>query len=469
MNIIGRDEEIRILNKYVQSDSPEFLVVYGRRRIGKTYLIREFFDGKFFFQYTGYVRVDDATQLARFSAALNKYGKSHSAIPKNWYEAFDSLIDLIEESKQPDKKVVFLDELPWMDAAKSDFLSAFEHFWNGWGAGRKDLLLIVCGSASAWIIKNIVNNTGGLHNRVTRQIYLRPFTLKECESYFERNNVILSRYQMLECYMIFGGIPYYLSLMDNSLSLAQNIDMLCFAQNAPLRNEYQNLYSSLFKNAENHIQVVNALTKKGVGLTRADIVGATKLNNGGYLTKVLSELELSDFIRSYKAFPKKTRDSIYQLIDFFTLFYVKFMEDNTDEHFWSTTLNSGVRRAWSGYSFELVCLSHINQIKKALGISGVNSDVSSWRSKTADPGAQIDLIIDRADHIINLCELKYSNTIFSIDKAYDKKLLTKRSAFAEETKTKKGLHQTMVTTYGISKNAYSGAIQSEVTMDALFE
>jgi hypothetical protein len=245
--------------------------------------------------------------------------------------------------------------------------------------------------------------------------------------------------------------------------------MLCFARNAPLRNEYHNLYSSLYKNAENYIEVIDALAKKGVGLTRADIVEATKLNNGGYLTKILSELELSDFIRSYKAFPKKTRDSIYQLIDFFTLFYLKFMEDNNDEHFWSSTIESGVRRAWSGYSFELVCLSHINQIKTSLGISGIRSNIFAWRSKTADPGAQIDLVIERADQVINLCEMKYSNKIYSINKAYDRELLIKRSAFAEETKTRKALHQMMVTTYGLMQNAYSGNIQAEISMDALFE
>ncbi|GHU68813.1 hypothetical protein AGMMS49983_21750 [Clostridia bacterium] len=468
MNIIGRSEEIKILEKYAKSNKPEFLVVYGRRRIGKTYLIREFFDGRFCFHYTGYTKVDDQTQLERFSAALCQYGEKEYALPQNWHEAFDQLAALIRGSSVPGKKVIFLDELPWMDADGSGFLPAFEHFWNGWGAGRKDLLLIVCGSASTWIIHNIVNNTGGLHNRVTRQIYLRPFTLKECETFFKRNGIIMTRYQILECYMIFGGVPYYLSLLDSSLSLVQNIDRLCFARNAPLRNEYHNLYSSLFKNAENHILVIAALAKKTAGLTRADIVGATKLNNGGYLTKILGELELSDFIRSYRSFPKKKRDQVYQLIDFFTLFYLKFMEDSSDEHFWSTTMESGMRRAWSGYSFELVCLAHIAQIKSALGISGIHTDVSSWRSKTSDPGAQIDLVIDRADQVIDLCEMKYSNEMYPIDKAYDKKLRIKRSAFAEETKTRKALHQLMVTTYGLMPNAHKGNVQSEITMEDLF-
>jgi AAA+ ATPase superfamily predicted ATPase len=470
MAIIGRKDEMRLLKKYSESDRPEFLVLYGRRRVGKTFLVREYFEGNYCFQYTGYANSDTDTQLTGFNKALNKYGGQTYAASNNWIDAFEQLIHLIENSKSTGKKLVFLDEMPWMDTHKSGFLPAFEHFWNSWGSGRNDLLLIVCGSATTWITNKIFRNRGGLYNRVTRQIYLRPFTLGECEEYYNTFGIILSRKEMLESYMIFGGIPYYLSLFDSGCSLDQNVDTLCFAQNAPLKDEYRSLYSSLFGATSRHIEIVRALNQKNKGLIRSEVVDATNISNGGYLTKLLDELEQSDLIRGYRSFAKKKKDTLYQLIDFFTLFYLKYMDGNgnNDVHFWANNAESAGRRAWNGYAFELVCISHIAQIKNKLGISGVSTNASSWRSRESDPGAQIDLVLDRRDHIINLCEMKYSVGEFTIDKSYDENLRNKRAAFIEETDTKSGIHQTMISTYGIKRNMYSGDIQSEVTMDDLF-
>ena len=321
------------------------------------------------------------------------------------------------------------------------------------------------------MINKLIKDRGGLHNRITKRIFIEPFTLGECEEYFKYNKIVMSRLQMVECYMILGGIPYYLSLMQKNKSLAQNIDTLCFSKNGELNAEFSNLYASLFKTSENHVKIVEALSKKTKGLTRNELIQATKLTNGGTFSKNLEELEQCGFIRRYKSLNTKTKYDLYQLVDFYTLFYLNYIRPNknSDEHFWTNSLDSAKRRAWSGYSFEQICLYHIKQIKRKLGIAGILTKVASWKSKNAENGAQIDLLIDRNDGVINLCEMKYSNSEFTIDKKLDVNLRNKIDVFTRESKTKKAVHLTMVSTYGVKRNEYSGQVQSEVTMSDLFQ
>jgi AAA+ ATPase superfamily predicted ATPase len=463
-------KEQAILKQQVESDRPEFIAVYGRRRVGKTFLIKEYFSNRFTFYLTGLANAGTQKQLLNFNVSLNQYGKISYPAADTWLEAFRQLAHLLHCSSRKSKKVVFLDELPWMDTPRSGFISALEHFWNGWASSRPDVLLIVCGSATSWMINKLIKNHGGLHNRVTRQMYIEPFTLGECEEFYAHNKIVMSRRQVVESYMILGGIPYYLSLMDKSLSLAQNIDELCFARTGALWEEFSNLYASLFRYSEHHVKVVETLGKKAKGLTREEIIAGAKLPDGGTLSKTLEELEQCGFIRKYRSFDKKSKYTLYQLVDFYTLFYLNFIRHhrNSSKSFWTSISGQARQVVWSGYAFEMVCLSHVEQIKHKLGISGVLTGVASWRSNGAAPGAQVDLLIARNDQIINLCEIKYAHAEFGIDRKYDEVLRNKREAFVRETKTRKAVHLTMITTYGVKQNEYSGLVQSEVKMDDLF-
>ena len=469
--IIGRKEEQQILRSAVQSENSEFVAVYGRRRVGKTYLIRETFGYKFTFQHTGLAKGNTKEQLFSFAISLRDAGYDDCPIPKSWLEAF-SLLSTYLKNSTDEKKIVFLDELPWMDTARSNFISAFEHFWNGWASARKDIVLIICGSATSWIINKVINDHGGLHNRVTKQIALQPFTLKECEMFAQSKGLEMSRYQLAECYMVLGGIPYYWNLLEKGLSLAQNIDKIIFAKNGKLSNEFNQLYASLFKSPEQYIDVVTALGKKKAGMTREEIIAATDMYSSGTLSKVLDELEYCGFIRKYNGFDKKSKQAIYQLIDNYTLFYFKFIQqnENNDEHFWSASIDSAMHRAWSGLAFERLCMAHTQQIKAALGIAGVLSNVYSWRKEADETsnGVQIDLLIDRKDQVINLCEMKYSLSEYAIDAEYEQKLRNKKSVFIDTTNTRKAVHLTMVTTFGIKANAHSGIVQNEITLEDLF-
>ena len=470
--IIGRLAELKKLKALQSEPGSVFVALYGRRRVGKTFLVRQAFTNQFDFYLTGMANVTLSQQLANFHAAVQQYAdpaKQWEAAD-SWFNAFRQLSDLLEQSKS-EKKLVFLDELPWLDTPHSGFIPALEHFWNSWASARNDVILIVCGSAASWMINNLINNTGGLHNRITHRIKLEPFTLAECEAFFKSKGGVFDRYQLILLYMSIGGIPFYLNQVDVTASAAQNINRMCFETEGLLRNEFNNLYRSIFNKADRHMAVIEALSKKVKGLTRTDIIKAAKLLTGGGVTRILSELEESGFIRKYVPFGKKERNSLYQLSDCYSLFYLRWIKNSStlDENTWINQLDSPAQRAWSGYAFEQVCLAHIKEIKQGLGISGVQTATSSWISRVSKKGAQVDLVIDRRDQVITICEMKFSMNHFAIDKSYADELRNKIGVFREETKTRKAIFLCFVTTYGLTKNSYSAAlVQNEITMDVLF-
>lgn len=466
--LIGRTYEQAELHRFAASLTAEFVAIYGRRRVGKTFLIRECFGYRFDFYLTGLANAGTKAQLINVQLALREAGLPDAPIPANWFYAFSAIKEVLEKSSSA-KKVIFLDELPWMDTPKSDFISALEHFWNSWASARPDVLLIVCGSSTSWMLNKLINNRGGLHNRITQRLKIQPFTLRECKTFLEHAEITWDDYQVAEGYMVLGGIPYYWSLLKKGLSLAQNIDALCFAAHGTLHDEYKNLYAALFKNSEKYLQVVETLSKKRQGLTRQQLLHILHEKSGGGLSKIVDDLESGGFIRSYPALAKKQRDRIYQLTDFYTLFYLHFIQSQRPHapNHWSTLQDNPVHRAWTGYAFEQVCLAHIQQIKQSLGIAGVHTEQAAWRSKEVEHGAQVDLLIDRNDGIINLCEIKYAIHPFTIDKKYAEVLRNKLGAFRKESGTRKSVFLTFISTFGLKPNAYSGLVQNEVLLSDL--
>ena len=478
--MIGRKEEKKYLLSLIEEEEPQFIAVFGRRRIGKTYLVRETFGHEFTFQHTGVSNNQiepgkrKEIQLEKFSESLKEYGYRTSDKLETWNDAFNALKEVIKMSKQ-EKKIIFIDELSWMDTKDSGLISALESFWNGWATARaeKDVILIVCASATYWMIKNIVNAKGGLHNRLTGQVFLKPFTLHECEEYLQSKKIIFNRHQILQCYMIMGGVPYYWSLLKKGKSLPQNIDDIFFKDGAFLSNEYENLYSALFSKPDQYVRIVEALSTVNKGITRDKICEITGISSSGDLSKKLTELENCGFIRRYVPFGYKQKNCMYQLIDNFTLFYYKFMRNNMhNENYWKEKVNSPEVRAWSGVAFERVCLEHIPQIKRALGISGVYTEVNAWQCSKDDEkgiqGSQIDLLIVRKDQVINVCEMKYSETDYVVDAKFDRDQKRKISDLIKKTETKYAIHSTLITTYGVSEGSYSGEIQSIITAEDLF-
>jgi uncharacterized protein len=473
--IIGREEERALLSKIEQSGEPELVAVYGRRRVGKTFLIRNFFKQQLVFELSGLHHAILSDQLENFRIALSKStGKLHIARPVNWLEAFGMLIDFLEPLVQTDRKVIFIDEFPWLHTPRSGFMQAFENFWNTWACQQKNLVVVICGSAAAWMIQNVMNNKGGLHNRVTGRIRLLPFTLGETEAFLKKRKVILDKYQILQLYMVMGGIPQYLKEIEAGESAMQAIDRSCFTKDGLLRNEFGNLFHSLFDEATYHISIIKALARRGMGLTRAEIIDACGLTTGGHATQLLDELTESGFITPYIPLGKTARENIYKLTDEYARFYLKFIERKRAEGAgaWISFSAGASWKIWSGIAFEGICMKHIRQIKKALGIEGVYTEASVWRSRPTkeEKGAQIDLLIDRQDFCINICEMKFSANAIDLSKSYADALVEKMHLFREHTRTRKTLLLTLITTFGI-KNAgnYAGIIQNELKMDVLFK
>ena len=472
--LIGRESETKVLKDALASASSEFIAVYGRRRVGKTYLIRETYDGRISFYHTGIANARRKVQLDRFAKSLQKQGLSSGKIPANWYEAFDLLEEGLAKLP-PGKKVVFIDELPWMDSQKSNFVSAIETFWNGWASARDDIVLVVCGSATSWMTDKLIKARGGLHNRLTHRIKLEPFTLAECERFLVARGIVATRLQILEYYMVMGGVPYYWNYIEKGKSPAQNIDAIFFAPNGELRGEYDHLYASLFRKPQRHIAVVTALGTKKAGMTRGELLKATRSTDNGAFGKALSELVECGFVRRYRIPGKKTHDAVFQLVDNFTLFHFRFLADLDDNGSgtWMSLQNTPTMNVWRGLSFERVCFAHAEQIKSALGISGMRTRLYAWRSTKNGsgndlPGVQIDLLIERADNAVNICEMKYSTGEYEVDRDESRRMLNRRDRFVSESGYKGAVYLTFVSTCGLLHNMYWNDVQAEVTLDDLF-
>jgi len=467
--LIGREEERDILLDALNSGHSELVAIYGRRRIGKTFLIREVYAGHMNMEFAGMHRGSLRQQLKNFHMALPAKLRKGGP-PADWLDAFQLLGRYFDGLRGKRKKVLFIDEFPWLDTHRSGFLAAFSHFWNSYCTKRKDLVVVICGSAASYMVQRVVNNKGGLHNRLTRRIRMAPFNLRETEQLLQHNKVRLTRYDILQLYMALGGVPYYLQLVKRGESMAQAVDRLCFQAQGYLRGEFQNVFASLFDHAGNHEAIVRALAGVRKGLTRTAIQRKSRVASGGTLTKTLSELEESGFIEKYLPYDAK-KDPLYRITDEYTQFYLRHVEGAKPVRraYWAKEMGTPAYRAWSGFTFETICMKHVEEIKAAIGITGIRTTEGSWIGKGDESGAQVDLLIDRDDNVINLCEMKFANGSFTIDKKYAKELMTKMEAFRSSTRTRKSIFITFVTTHGLRQNAYSRQlVQNELTMEALF-
>ena len=461
------------------SDRAEFVAVYGRRRVGKTFLVDETLGNRITFRHAGLSPIDEngkqnlmKDQLKHFYHSLLSQGMKKSHQPTSWLEAFYMLEMHLQNIDNGSRQVVFIDELPWMDTPRSKFITALEGFWNGWACHRHNLMLVVCGSANSWMLDNLVNNHGGLYGRVTYEIRLMPFTLKECEAFFQSRSIRMSRYDIVQSYMMLGGIPFYLNYFKKGLSLAQNIDRLFFAPNAKLRDEYDRLFASVFSNPDEMKRIVVCLSTRHAGYTRQEILKKAKIDDSGSATKMLKALEASNFILKYQPFGKGKREECYKLTDSFCLFFLRWVEghNSMNSDFWMLNQASPSVSSWRGIAFEEVSLSHIQQIKAALGISGVSSEQSAWVVKGDDEkeGAQIDLLISRKDNVVNMCEMKFYGEEFTVTKAYERKLAHRQILISEMVSRRTVIHPVLITTYGLTYNEYSGAFAQTLTIDDLF-
>jgi AAA+ ATPase superfamily predicted ATPase len=469
---VGREAEINILKELFTRNQSDLIAVLGRRRIGKTYLVKKVFKDQLIFHFTGIKNADKNTVIKEFTRKITEL--SHSAFtiapPTTWMDTFGLLKSYLKSINSKKKKVVFLDEFPWMDTHKSGFLSAFEYFWNDWAVDQ-NIIIVVCGSSTSWMLKNVVNNKAGLHNRITKYINLHPFTLKETRELLAARGIKLPFYEIVQLYMALGGVPYYLNEIKAGESAIQNIDRILFGENSTLKHEFSNLYRALFDQYEKYETIVKALSTKQKGLTRAEIINTTHLTNGGGLSRMLDELEESSFIKSFQPFGKEKKDTLYRLVDEYSVFYFQFNPSKKQAGSFIKMSTSPKYKSWAGFAYESLCIKHVHKIKEALGISGIFSQENSFffKGNDSESSFQIDMLIDRSDNAINLCEMKFYGNEYEFSRKESEQLRKRRELFREKTQTKKYLINTLITTYGLKSNENSvGVIDKVILMEQLF-
>lgn len=480
--IVAREVELERLDRLYESDKAEFIAVYGRRRVGKTYLIRQYFKEKgVYFEVTGIKGADKANQLNKFHREFSRLFVTSPDVvaPRDWDEALSRLVDEVSKINPEQKVILFFDELPWLATPKSQLVQELDYYWNRHFSQMNNVILIICGSATAWMIKKIIQNKKGLYGRLSDQICLQPFKLHEAELYLHSRHIQLDRKQLVELYMVIGGVAKYLTFIKPGMSASQSIDQVCFTTQGPLYSEFDELYSSLFGKADIHIKIVEILAKKRNGITRDALIKLLGKKSGGQLSKILEELEKSGITWMVNKFNAKIKDSLIRLVDEYSYFYLNWIEPvkreilhGTDTHYWQKIQASITWKSWSGFAFETVCLKHIDKIKSSLGLGAVKTIHSQWSyypEDNTEDGVQIDLLLDRADNCINLFEIKFTNEEFVITKEYAAKLAKKKAIFQTKTKTRKTVFMTMITPYGVKKNQYYlGLIDNQLILDDLF-
>jgi uncharacterized protein len=474
--LIGRENEILELQSALASPDAEMVAVVGRRRVGKTYLIEQVYADALDLQVTGMQHATMREQLQGFALALKDAFEGYDFLaehPKNWLDAFHLLTQCLQWKQKEGKYVIFLDELPWFHTRKSSFISALGWFWNTW-ASKRPVVLVICGSAASWMVQKVVNDTGGLHNRITRLLQIRPFDLHETELFLKSRHVNLNRYQIISLYMALGGVPHYLKSVKTGLTAAQNIDVICLSSTGVLLKEFDRLYKALFEASENHIRIVRQLAAVNQGLSRQEIAKATGISDGGGLSRFLEELEISGFIQTYLPFGVAKKAVRYRLIDEYSLFYLRFIEtlSSSGHSSWTTLSETPEGRAWAGFSFESLCLKHSRQIIAALGIAGIYTQANHFyqRGTAQQKGVQVDMLIDRGDKAITLCEIKFYKDPVEMSAAQSIALRSKVSHFQEASETNKQLFLCLISPFGLKANEHSlGLIDQVITANELFE
>lgn len=482
-SLIGRVREKELLLQAWRSPRAELIAVYGRRRVGKTHLVRGLFQnlGRFM-EVTGLKDGALEEELEIFTKSFQETFYKGIPIQKaaGWKQGFELLTAEALKLHGRERLVLFLDELPWLATPRSGLLQALDHYWNRHWSRIPNMKVILCGSAASWMIENLIHAKGGLHNRITLTVPLFPFNLADTESYLRARGVHLNRRQILELYMALGGVPYYLGLAERGKTAAQIIDQTCFAKGGLLRREFDRLFPSLFEDPERHSRLFREIVRKREGIGRSELLRLVRMESGGGFNRKVRALEEAGFISSFIPYGKRRKEGFFRAADEFSLFHAKWIASapqgvfaGSSPRHWEHKRGAPSWRSWAGYAFEGICLKHSAQIRQALGIDSIAVETGAWRhvprKGSPERGCQIDLLFDRSDGAITLCEIKHSDGVFTLEKDYAEVLQRKMEVFRAKTRTRKQLFLALITTHGAAKNMYYGRLVSaEVTLDHLF-
>ncbi len=482
--IIGRKEEKAVLQEAFNTERSEFIALYGRRRVGKTFLIKNFFESKncILIYVSGMKDGNLKEQLQNFTQSLERDLLKGLSLkpPSSWMEAFEMLNKLLERFDRNKKIVLFLDEVPWLSTKRSRFLQALDYYWNRFWSHDLRFKLVICGSAASWIIRNVIRNRGGLYNRVTRQMLLESFDLCETKEFLRSNKVKLNHRQILEIYMVTGGVPYYLNHIQAGLSATENISKMAFSKRGILYQDFDHLFESLFDDADQYREIIEIVSQNRYGIEQEEVIRKSRhLERGGGANRKIQDLEEAGLVITFVPYGHKKKGVYVRVIDEYIAFYLRWIDPVKKSaqkliqarRNWLSQRNSPSWQAWSGYAFENICYKHTDQIHEALNLDP-SAIPATWRhdGKLGKEGAQVDLLFDRTDGAVTLCEIKYTEQPFCIDKSYYQQLVRKIDVYKKVTKTQKEIFFAFIASSGLKKSIYSEELVSGlVVLEDLFK
>jgi len=484
MEIIARKKEKKVLADILWSKSAELLAIYGRRRVGKTFLVRNFFeslDNVIYFEMAGQKQESGEYaplkyQLGNFKYQFERTFSKEIQVPQSWQEAFNILkkeVDRFDDANV--KLILFFDELPWLCSPKSGFFEALDQAWNTSFERQHNVKVIVCGSAASWMLKKIVHAKAGFSRRITHKIQLPPFSLKETKEYLTFKGFDLSLMSIAEIYMIFGGIPYYLNFMNPHKSIYQNIEDECFDISGRLVDEYHLVFDSLFNHSNNHKKIVEFIASRQKGVLLKELTKQFSSLKGGSLSRIIDNLVGSSFIKKTAPLYNEKKGTTYRIIDEYILFYLKWIKsapqsiiESPNTLYFQSIAQKNAYSSWKGFAFERLCLKHEYQIRKALGIHKILTMPSMvyFYDEQGKRSSQIDLLFERADRVITICEMKYSETEYSLKKSDIKSMMHKkkdlRRYLSAKKKGQKDIHICYITSNGVKHNQNFYELQPSV-------
>ena len=410
---VGRKKELSLLEESYLSSKSEIFTVYGRRRIGKSTLIEIFARQKpNFFSFEGIEGQNSSFQIKHFTEMLKKQLQDPllSSIQfQSWDAVFTYVSERLMTKTRPNEKIIFfLDEIQWMAAGRSSFISLLKYYWDNYWK-KSNVLMILCGSIASFMVNKVVHSKA-LYGRIDHEILLKGLHPFEAKAFFADKHK--STEEILKYYLILGTIPKYLEYINPSRSFQWNMNKLFFSSHGSMINEIKKIFYSQFKESTIYFDIVKLL--KSGPLALSEICTRLKIKSGGGLKRYLTNLENAEIIRSHVPFNRKANSRLkkYVLSDEYLNFYFKYLEPNlriieeseSEKLFETLTKNSF--DVWLGFAFEKFCIKHNSWLADLMGFKD-DVLIASPYFERKDQRFQIDLVYLRADKVITICEIKH--------------------------------------------------------------
>lgn len=409
---VGRELELKKLRAIGEADEPSIVVVYGRRRVGKTELLEQAFRHRNILKFEGIEGLSEKDQYANAMRQLAKY-VGEDLLTKVQITSWSEFFDLVARYTKEGTWTIYLEELQWLANYESKLLSELKYAWDNQFRRNPKLLLILCGSAPSFMLEKVVHSKA-LYNRSQHEIHLQELSISETKLFLKNR----SDREIFNAYLSVGGIPEYLKWVDKESSVFQGLCTHAFTSGSFFSREFEKIFTSSLANNKHYREIIETLSRCKF-LSREELAEKLKLTSGGTLSILLTDLEKCGFISKYCPYNLSNSSNVirYAIADNYLHFYFNFIrpiQSKIENGDYNEVPQSAIKMdsyaKWLGFAFERWCRKYSRVIAKILGFSGVQYRSGAYFSRATnkkDPGYQIDLVFDRADKVYTICEMKY--------------------------------------------------------------